>query len=82
MTKVLGVSSTGTAAGSLTDGRLTALAGAQPFVNVLPSVSGASGTTPPSLTIAGNTISWDWPNTANPAYRSGADFIFGFWVQA
>lgn len=78
MTKILGSFNTGTTSGSITDGNLTALAGAQPFFTTLPP-QGSGGQDTPSISVSGNVISWSW-KYSNAGGHAAVDVIYGFYV--
>ena len=78
MTKILGSFNTGTTAGSVSDGNLTALPGAVPFFTTLPP-QGSGGQDTPSISIAGNVISWSW-KYSNAGGHAAVDVIYGFYV--
>lgn len=79
MTKILGQFNTGTSPGSVTDANLTAIAGAQPFFTTLPGF-GSGGKDSPTISVNGNVISWGWKYSGEPASRSAAQVLYGFYV--
>lgn len=79
MTKILGQFNTGTSPGSISDANLTAIAGAQPFFATLPGF-GSGGKDSPTISVTGNVISWSWKYSGEPASRSAAQVLYGFYV--
>jgi hypothetical protein len=80
MTKSLGQFDTGTTPGSVTDGNLTALAGATPWFTTLPGF-GSGGKDSPTIVVSGNTISWSWKYAGTEASRSSARVVYGVYTQ-